>query len=212
MYLFTRSARLGPGNLGDSMAWSIKITEKVNQISELDVSLWSTVFSPKTGTLAWTATVEDLAALEASDAKLMADTGYHSLVDDGAKFMSGDAIDDNLLRLIHADQDGASAQPQYASVVQAVLAPGSSVRGIELGVEIAQRAKKVTGRPTSFAAAETGMYGGVEWIAVYDSVEQLEKAGDALAADTTFGQFLDKEASKVYLSGVSTQTVYRRIL
>jgi len=70
----------------------------------------------------------------------------------------------------------------------------------------------VTGRPTSFAAGETGMYGGGEWIAVYDSVERLEKAGDALAADATFGQFLEKEASKVYLSGVSTQTVYRRIV
>jgi hypothetical protein len=72
MYLFTRSARLGPGNLQDQLAWSFNITEKVNQISELDVGLWTTVFSPGLGTLVWTANCDDLAILEAPDDKLMA--------------------------------------------------------------------------------------------------------------------------------------------
>ena len=38
-YLFTRRLRLAPGNLLDSMTWSAKITEKVNAISEVPVSL-----------------------------------------------------------------------------------------------------------------------------------------------------------------------------
>ena len=88
----------------------------------------------------------------------------------------------------------------------------SAVRGIELGVEIAQRAKKIMGRPTSFGAAQTGVYGAVEWITLYDSVDQVQKADEALAADKGFAELLDKEASKAYLAGDSTQTLHRRVI
>jgi hypothetical protein len=211
-YLFSRSARLAPGNLVDSMAWAMKMTEHVNTVSGLDVSLWSTVFSPKLGTLSWTAMVTDLTELEVSDEKLNADSGYLSLADEGAKFGTGELPDDSLVNLIFADPDAAASERTYASVVQAVLAPGNSVRGIELGVEIAQRAKKITGCPTSFGASQTGVYGEVGWIAVYDSVDQLQKAGEAIAADAAFATLLDKEAGKAYLPGASTQSVHRRVM
>jgi hypothetical protein len=212
MYLFTRSTRLGTGNLREQMAWSQSMTEKVNQISELEFTLWTTVFSPAVGTLVWTTRVEDLASLEATQDKLMVDDGYHALVEAGSKFSSGEALNDELLQLVHADPDAANAARQYVSVVRAVLAPGRSARGIELGVEIAQRAKKITGRPTSFGVGATGIYGGVEWISLYESVEQVQKAQEAIAADTSFAQLIDKEASQAYLHGVATQTVYRKII
>src|ERR1700704_1866895 len=98
MYLFSRSSRLAPGNQQAAMAWAVKVTEKVNQIGELDVSLWTRVFSPGLGTLVWTTTADDLSALEATDDKLMADSGFQMLLDEGAKFSSGDAIDDSLIQ------------------------------------------------------------------------------------------------------------------
>jgi hypothetical protein len=211
-YLFTRRLRLAPGNLLDSMAWSAKITEKVNAISEVPVSLWTTVFSPKLGTLSWTVVVEDLSQLEALDAKLLADSGYTALADEGARYTSDSGVDDSLINLIHADPDAATGERQYAGAVEAVLAPGHAAKGIELGVEIAQRAKKITGRPTSFGASQTGVYGAVGWIALYDSVDQVQKAEEALAADRGFAELLDKEASKAYLAGVSTQTMHRRVI
>ena len=211
-YLFTRRARLAPGNLLDSMAWSAKITEKVNAISELQVNLWTAVFSPKQGTLSWTCTVEDLVQLETSEAKLLADSGYISLVEEGARFGDDQGVDDALVNLVLADPDAASGERQYATVVTAVVAPGSFTRGIELWVDIAQKAKKITGRPTSFGVSQTGMYGEVGWIALYDSVDQVQSAAEALAADTSFSALLDKDASKAYLAGQSTQTVHRRIV
>ena len=211
-YLFARQLRLAPGNLLDSMAWSAKITEKVNEISEVPVSLWSTVFSPKLGTLSWTVVVEEWSQLEALDAKLLADSGYAALADEGARYSSDAGIDDVLVNLIHSDPDAATGDRQYAGVVQAVLAPGHASKGIELGVEIAQRAKKITGRPTSFGALQTGVYGAIEWIVLYDSVDQAQKADEALASDKGFAELLDKEASKAYLAGLSTQTMYRRVI
>jgi hypothetical protein len=211
MYLFARSARLGAGDLREQLAWAVGMTEKVNQISELEVSLWSTVFSPGLGTLAWTCVAEDLNQLEAVDGKLMADEGYHDLVAAGAKYASGEAVNDGVIQLILADEDAAAINAQYASVVQAVLAPGAATRGIEVGVEIAQRAKKITGGPTSFGAALTGPYGGVEWISIFETVDQLQKANEALAADASFAAYLDKEAGSLYLATATVQTIYRKL-
>lgn len=209
-YLFTRSARLAPGNVPAAMAWAVKITEKVNAIAETRVSLWSTVMSPELGRLTWTTLVEDLAVLTATDEKLMADSGYQELSAQGAEFDSGSGIEDGLVRYVHADRDGVD-RATYATVVRAVLAPGSSVKGIELGVEIAQRAKAITGRPTSFGVSQTGTYGGVGWTALYESIDQVQAAAETLAADSGFGKLLDEKASKAYLPGHSTQTISRKI-
>jgi hypothetical protein len=211
MYLFTRSARLGPGNPAEQASWAISVTEKVNQISELQVSLWSRVFSPGLGTLAWTAATEDLSTLEATDSKLLADSGYLSLLEQGQKYDSGQGADDSLIQLVHADADAANTEPQYASVVDAVIAPGQLNKAVEAGVEIAHAAKLATGRPTSFGVASTGAYGGVAWIVLYDSVEQLQKAEQDLNADSGFSERVDK-VGPLYLPGVTTQTVYRRII
>jgi hypothetical protein len=211
MFLFSRTARLVPGDLRKSMEWALNITEKVNQVTELDLSLWTTVFSAGVGTLSWTAVVEQLAVLEASDAKLMADDLYMSLLADGAKHIGTD-VNDMLAQLVYADPDGATIQAQYATVVDAVLSPGASVKGIELGVQIAQQAKATTGSPTSFAVGATGAYGGVAWIVLYDSVEKFQASGDAIAADAAFNELIDREASKCYLPGRTTTTTFRKIM
>jgi hypothetical protein len=210
MYLFTRSARLGPGNPVEQAAWAVRMTEKVNEISEVEVALWSRVFSPGLGTMAWTASVEELATLEAVETKLLADSSYLDLVEQGAKYNSGQATDDSLLQLVHADPDAGNGQPQYASVVDAVMTPGSTVKGIEAGVEIAQAAKKITGRPTSFALASTGAYGGVAWISLYDSIEQLQKAEQDISANAGFATQVDK-LGPLFQPSTTTQSMYRRL-
>ena len=211
MYLFSRNARLGEGNPQKQLDWALRITEKVNQISEIPVQLWTTVFSPSSGRLAWTATVENLVELETIENKLIADSGYVSLVEEGGAHASGDPIDDALLQFIFADPKTAEIDAQYAMAVQATLSPGGSVKGIELGVETAQLASKITGCPTSFAMNVTGSYGSVEWLTVYASIDDMQRAGEVIAADSSFNQKVDKELSKVYLPGVTTQTAFRKI-
>jgi len=210
MYLFSRQARLAPGRTTEAMTWALSITEKANQIIEVPVTLWSTVFSPGVGTLAWSAIVEDLAALETIDAKLMADAGYVELLDQGAAFISGAPVDDTIVNLVVADI-GEEGPPAYGSIVQTVLAGGAMAKGIELGAQIAQQVKAVTGCRCSFGVAGTGQFGAVGWVTGYDSIEQLERAQQALTADAEFNKMLDEKASQVYLRGTTTQTVYRRL-
>jgi hypothetical protein len=210
MYLFSRSIRVGAGNPEKQLAWALKVTEKVNQISEVPVELWSSVFSPRADTLAWSATVDDLLTLETIDNKLISDSGYVTLVEEGAAHGSGDPIDDALLQFVFADPATADVAATYATTVQATLAPGGMARGIELGVETAQRAGKISGCPTSFCTSLTGTYGSVEWVSVYSSIEQLQRGQEAIAADADFAQLLDKELSKVYLPG-AVQLAWRKI-
>lgn len=209
-YLFTRSVQLGRANLLDSMAWSVKITEKVNAIAQTPVALWSALMSPDAGRLTWTTVVEDLSTVTTMQDELIADPGYLDLVEEGARFTDGTGATDGLVRFVHADRDGV-ATAQYSTLVRAVLTPGSFASGTELGVEIAQRAKAITGRPTSFGASQTGTYGEVGWISLYDSIDQVQSAGEALAADGDFAKLLDDKASKAYIAGVSTQAMSRKV-
>jgi hypothetical protein len=210
MYVFTRSAHVRPGHLMDLMTWAVKITEKVNQISEVPATLWTPFGSPSVGSLTWVAMFDDLAVLEGTDAKLMADSEYLAMVDEGMAFATDSPIDDALWQVVYANPDAAAAQPQYINLVNGLLAPGHAARGIELGVEIAQRAERITGRPTSFSVAETGPYGAVEWVGLADSVEQVQAARQALNADLEFAQLLDSEASTAY-QPEATQAIHRRI-
>jgi len=211
MYLFSRSVRLGAGNPEKQMAWALKMTEKVNQISETPVELWSSVFSPNAQTMVWTATVDDLLTLETIESKLMSDSGYVSLVEEGAAHGSGDPVDDALLQFVFADPATAEVEATYATTVQATLAPGGLARGMELGVETAQSAGRISGCPTSFCVSVTGAYGAVEWISVYSSIEQLQRGQEAIGADDEFTKMVDKELSKVYLPG-AIQLAWRKVV
>ena len=212
MYLFSRRARLAPGNTRDAMTWATSITEKVNQIVGLNTGLFAQTFSPEVGTLVWSTFVPDLATLESATDKLLVDDGYVSMVDEGAKFAQGGA-DDSLLQLVSGVVD-PNRQIEYATTIQTVCANGSVARGMELGVEIAQRAEKIIGSPVLFASAATGPYGAVAWITGYADVHAFEAAQQALEADTKFGAFIDKSVPGVYTDNPATteSLIYRRIV
>jgi hypothetical protein len=115
-----------------------------------------------------------------------------------------------LMQLVHGDRDAAKIDAQYAVTVRATLAPGSMRAGAEFGVDLAQRVKQITGRPTSFAVGVTGDYGAVMWVSLAETIQQLQAANEALSADAEFGKAVDKEAGKAYLPG-ATQTITRKV-
>jgi hypothetical protein len=210
VYLFARGARLGPGHAQEELAWAIAMTEKVNQISETKVSLWTTFMSPGVNTLYWTTFAEDLATFEAANDKFVTDSGYLMLLEQGARYVSADPIDDVLMQVVHADRIDVNNQPAYIAEVAAVCASGNGVRGIELGVEIAQTASKLTKAPTSFSVAATGAYGAVAWHTAFESITELQRGQEALM-DPTFLDLIDKKAKDVY-QPAATQAIYRRVM
>ncbi len=211
MYLFARRARLAPGNTAASMTWATNITEKVNQITGIPISLFMQVLSPEVGVLTWSTFAPDLATLEAATDKLNVDGGYISLLDEGAKFAPGGA-DDFLGSIIHGESE-PNRQVEYVTTVSAVCAAGALTKGVEVGIEIAQRAEKAIGEPTMFVTSATGSYGSVMWITGHTDIQAMDTAQQKLAADAKFGEFVDKSVKGVYLEApMTTQNlIFRRI-
>jgi hypothetical protein len=114
------------------------------------------------------------------------------------------------MQLVHADPDAAAVDSHYASTTRATLAQGSMVSGIELGVELAQMVKKITGRPTSFAVSVTGDYGAVMWVSMAETIQQLQASIEALNSDTNFAKAVDTKAGKAYLPGAAA-TISRKV-
>ncbi|MDP9333457.1 MAG: hypothetical protein M3Q30_09135 [Actinomycetota bacterium] len=212
MYLFSRRARLAPGNTRAAMAWATDITEKATQVGGLPLSLYAQVFSPAVGTIVWSTFAPDLATLEAATDKLNTDDGFISAADAGAKFVLVDQ-DDSLLQVVYGEPD-PNRPVEYVSTVQSVCATGGLTKGIELGVEIAQRAEKTAGLPTMFVTGMTGAYGAVGWLSGYADIKEFEAAQQKLAADTKFAEFVDKSVRGVYSEEptATSQLMYRRIV
>jgi hypothetical protein len=211
VYMFARAARLGPGSAHEEQAWAIAITEKVNQVSESTYRLWTPFASPGVNTLIWTTMVEDLATLEATNDKLLADSGYHMLLEQGARYASGDAIDDVLLQIVDSEGADQARPPAYVAVVDAVLATGAAAKGLEVGLEITKMARKITNAPVTFCAAATGAYGHIAWHTGFDSITELQRGQTAIAMDPNFMQYLDKSTPGVY-QPAARQSVYRRVM
>lgn len=210
MYLFTRQTRLSPDHVRDGMEWAVGLTEKVNQITALNVGLWASMLSPGTGTISWGTTTESLTELEDASAKLMVDDMFVDMANRGAAFTNG-VIEDRTAQFLHNDGD-ATPNPSYVAVVQSQLANGSFQRGVEAGIEIAQRAKQLGGLSTSFLIGTTGAFGSVAWITAAPTLKELEQAEQAVNMNPDFVKFLDEEASSCYLPGITTQAIWQRIV
>jgi hypothetical protein len=211
MYLFSRRVRIGGGQTRAAMEWALGQTEKVNRITGLQVSLYTQVCSPEVGSIGWSTFVPDLATLEAAGDKLNVDDDFVSATDKGATLTVG-GPEDTLSQVISGAPD-PSRPIEYVTAVHTVCATGNLARGMELGVEIAQRSEKITGTPTLFLADVTGAYGGVGWVSGHENIQALEAAQQKLASDASWAKYLDKEVKGTYADepGHTTQLIYRRL-
>jgi hypothetical protein len=142
---------------------------------------------------------------------LNVDDDFVSATDKGAALTVGGA-EDTLSQLISGAPD-PSRQIEYVTAVRTVCATGNLARGMELGVEIAQRAEKITGTPTLFLADVTGTYGGVGWVSGHETIKSLEATQQKLAADPSWAKYVDKEVKGIYADepSLTTQLIYRRL-
>jgi len=209
MYLFTRTGRLRPGSTRESVAWAVGITEKVNQITSLDVGLWTTFSSPGNGSLVWSTFVEDLQSLEDANAKLAVDDILVSEIDRGAQYADGN-IDDELAQVVFGEID-PNANPKYVATVRSELAPGGFGKGIAAGIEIAQRATAISGVPTAFLVSSTGKYGGVAWISATNTLAELQESENKVNSDAAFVAYVDSVGT-AFVPGITTQTIYTRLV
>ena len=209
MYLFTRQTRLAPDHAIDGMEWAVTVAEKVNQITSLNVGVWTPFVSPGLATLSFGAAVESLTDLEDAQAKTQVDSTFLDLAKQGAQITVG-GLDDQVAQfIVGGTPDGSN--PSYVAVVQSQLANGKFASGVAAGVEIAQRATELSGITTSFLLSSTGTYGGVAWISGADTLKQLEEGEGATNSNPDFVALVDRVANN-FLDGITTQAIWRRVV
>ena len=113
-----------------------------------------------------------------------------------------------LIRLVHAEPPAESAQ--FASITTSRAAAGQMASALALGVELAQRITAITGRPTLFGASVTGDFGGIGFMVLSETIEQVQAANETLAADADWIKMVDQKASVAFEHG-ATRTISRRI-
>jgi hypothetical protein len=213
MYLFTRTARLAQGGrITDRFAGAVELTEAVRRTTGLEVGLHALQFSAGLGTIVWSAIVPDLPTLERANDALMADAAYLDLLEArGGTFADG--IDDALWQIVQGVPD-PDRSAEYVAVVQTICAPGQMQRGVELGLEIAQKAEAISGQPTWFCLGVTGPFGAVAWLTGYPDAQALQDGEAATYADPAMLDLIDHEAAKAYTSDPQSSgtSVYRRVL
>lgn len=208
-YLFTRTTRLASGGPA-SLDWALKVTEKVNMIGELKVSLWARMFSAELGSITWSTVVDDMAEIVTGDEKLDADSGFVELVSQGAQYSAGTGLDDGLIQLMNAAT--VTTEAKFAMVTAAVLAPGKAAEGIALGLELCELGKEVTGAETLFGTAVTGVFGRLVWISLHESLEQMQAGGEALAANPSWIEMIDKRTPAAYMPGSGQRWISRKVM
>lgn len=209
MYLFTRQTRLSPEHAIDGMEWAVTIADKVNQITSLNVGVWTPMLSPGVATLSFGAAVESLTDLEDAQAKTLVDPTFLDLAKQGAQITIG-GLDDQVAQFIVGGTDDGS-NPSYVAVVQSQLANGKFGSGVAAGVEIAQRATELSGMTTSFLLGSTGTYGAVAWITGAPSLRELEEGEAKTNANPEFVALVDRVADN-FLPGVTTQAIWRQVV
>ena len=210
MYRFARVAQLA-GDPVKSTGWAVTITEKVNRISAVPVTLWTTVLSQPLGLVVWTASVDNVSEIETTDAKLMVDSGYLDLQAAGVGHIIPGSISDSLATVVFQTPGAAQGHFHCVAVTMAQIQPGQFRRGVELGVEFAQRANALTGLETSFATSVTGTMGTVSWTLIADSLDELQRGQDKLDTDESFVTLIDPEGAKAYSPGATVGYLRRLI-
>ncbi len=196
----------------EAMAWAVTIGEKVTQITGLQISLYSRVFSAEVGTLVWATIVPDLATLEAAVDKLMTDDGYHEMLQTGQKYLIPGSIHDRLSQLVHPTEVDPNRHIEYVALVRSTILQGQMARGGAAGVEIAQRVEQITGVPVMFLSEATGNYGEVSWAIAYSDIAELERFNQTLYADQSFVGYIDSLGGVFAGEGGTTQIIMRRVV
>lgn len=192
-------------------AWAMEVTEVVNKTTHLNTSLWQGLFGGPVGTLAWSALVDNLTALEVATDVLATDPAYLSLIARARDWMTTPP-EDSLLRMIHT-AGGEYVRPgvgAYSEVTMAIPSEGKLAKAGAFGVEIADMHSRLTHSSVLFCSSAYGAFGEMRWLALYDSAMAVDAAAELVAKDEDYGSKLD-DAGKLFVEGMARRTLARRI-
>jgi len=206
MYIFARTREIHPAHARDGVAAAVEAGARANAITGLQIFVWSTLFSAPVGTVVWSCRVDQLDELITAQDALFASDEFDSFIRERDDLFVGPLADTVSEVVYGAPTEGPGA---FVQTVRAVCANGSLSEGLHTGIELAEAAKRITGRSTMVVTPVAGTYGSVGWISSFDDLGSMAAANAQLAADADWLKLVDR-AGHVYAPGTDA-TILRRI-
>jgi hypothetical protein len=209
MHLFTRTRQVDILQGPEASAFATSMAELASEVMEVEVVPWASVYGLPLGTVVYSAQVESQAAVAAALAKLSADAGYQRLIaETGSRLYLGPG-EDAIGEIVSIAGTGESIG-NFASVVLAQCSHGRIAEATAWGVDILSHASKVTGLDGAFLRGLYGPWATLVWINLAESMDEVDNATAALAADTTYLERID-DAGPLFLQGSVSQRLLRRL-
>lgn len=207
MHLFSRVGALNGGPV-ETLGWAVDITARVNEVMDVEVSVWQGQFGYPLGTVAWTAILESRAQLADETAKLAGDQGYLDLLTQGQAFVGTVPFEDAFRTMVHATTEPGDPPPPgaWAEVTTASPAAGQLGAALAWGVEMADRYTAITGTGSAFFTDDYGPFGQMTWIAVHQDAAAADRAAEGVAGDADYLAALDA-GGDLFQPGSASQAV-----
>lgn len=208
MNLISRSLAVSPENADGGYAVSVEIAGYISKNHGVAVTPWTTVYGAPLGIVTFSCRVDSLAAMGKLDADLAADKAYIDVVATAAGQLVG-PIQDTAAQFV-AMSGEPNLAGKYAGIVSAQAAGGKIAESMGWGIDILNHVTSVTGVGGSFVRSLFGDWGRVSWIALYDSLEELDAAEAKQSSDAAYIEKLDR-AGDLFVEGSATQILLRRL-
>jgi len=208
MYLFSRNATCTPERMAEAHSFAVEIASKASSIIGTEVMAWQVVYGAPAGSLAWTAVFDSYTTMVTAADKLAVDPGYTESARAGAQLFLGPSSDAFINIVARAGDRGHRGE--FATLITAQCVLGKVSKAMAWGVEIGQYASKLTGLDTVFGRSVYGPFGGVGWLSLAASAEELDGAAAAMASDAGYLAKLDSGAG-LFIEGSGQNRLSRRI-
>jgi hypothetical protein len=199
MLLWTRTRRIDGLQWPDGCASAVEAAQHAAATTGLEVVPWAGVYGLPLGTVVYSVRVESQSAMAAA---------LTTLAESGRTLDEGPG-EDAVAEVVSTAGAGATTT-RFASVVTAQCAPGRIAEATAWGVDVLSHASKATGLDGLFLRGLYGPWASLVWIALAESMEEVDDSAVALAADPTYLERID-DAGPLFIPGSASQRLLCRL-
>ena len=190
MYIFQRQMRVMGG--ANAVGWAMEVTSRVQEVTEMPVSLWMGQAGFPNGTLGWSMPTEGMAQVTEMNDTLQADDTLGKLITDHARDYVVEVMPDRMSMIIHGEITDAAPVGSFMGVVTANASEGNWGEAGAWAASIADMYSGITGRPAVVAATTAGAMGEYCWYVRHDDGASIDAATAAAMSNEEYGAELDR--------------------
>ncbi len=190
MYIFQRQMRVIGG--ADAVGWAMEVTARVQEVTQMPVSLWMGQAGFPNGSLGWSMPAEGMAQVTEMNDKLQADDTLTKLITDHGRNYVVEVSADRLAMIIHGEISGQAPVGSFIGAVVANAAPGKWGETGAWAPTIADMYSEITGLPVLVAATTAGLMGEYAWYVRHDDGASIDAATAAAMSSEKYSAELDR--------------------